>query len=130
MDAGTALQAAVFLALTADPPIGANVADSIPNDAQYPQIEIVGGISRTWRYQGVWGEQPMVEIHVWSRYNGYKEARSLMSEIRNRLDEIDLALNGVALVDIQFYNEDLMMDVDMMTRHGIVRLLATVVVPR
>jgi hypothetical protein len=36
----------------------------------------------------------------------------------------------VALVDIQFYNEDLMMDVDMMTRHGIVRLLATVVVPR
>jgi hypothetical protein len=127
-DAGSALQTAVFSALSAAPPIGAPVYDRVPEDAPYPQIEIIGGMSRTWRYAAIWGEQITVEIHVWSRYDGYKEARSLLAAIRQRLDEQDLPMSGVILVDIQYLNEDLMMDVDNMTRHGIVRLTATCVV--
>ena len=129
-DAGSALQTAVFTALSAAPPIGAAVYDRVPENAPYPQIEILGGISNAWKFAAVRGEQVTVEIHVWSRYDGYKEARALLATIRDRIDEIDLALNGVGLVDIQFLNEDLMLDVDNMTRHGILRFNAICVVPR
>lgn len=129
LDAGSALQTAIWQALTADPPIGAPVYDKVPENATYPQIEITGGISRTWRFAGIWGEQITVEIHVWSRYDGFKEARTLLAAVRQRLDEQDLPMNGVGLVDIQYLNEDLMLDVDSMTRHGIVRFTASCVVP-
>jgi hypothetical protein len=130
MDAGTAVQTAVYQALTAAPPIGAQVSDGPQQGATYPQIEIQGNLSRAWKSAAVRGEQITVEIHVWSRYDGYKEARALIGSIRDRLDEVDLPMNsGADLVDIQFYNEDLMIDVDNITRHGIVRFIATVVVP-
>ena len=128
-DAGSALQTAIFSALTAAPPIGAAVYDRVPENAPYPQIEILGGMSRAWRFSAIWGEQITVEIHIWSRYDGYKEARNLLAAVRQRLDEQDLPMNGVGLVDIQYLNEDLMLDVDNMTRHGILRFNAMCVVP-
>jgi hypothetical protein len=129
MDAGTALQMAVYGALSAAPPIGAPVFDQVPENAAYPQIEIAGGSSRAWKSALVRGEQVTVEIHIWSRYDGYKEARQLLAAVRDRIDEVDLVLpEGVLLVDIQFVEEDVMIDVDDVTRHGWVRFLATVVV--
>jgi hypothetical protein len=130
MDAGTALQTAVYSVLTAAPPIGAGVFDRVPDNATYPQIEIVGGTSRAWKSALVRGEQVTVEIHIWSRYDGYKEARQLLADVRDRIDEVDLPVPaGVTLVDIQFVEEDLMIDVDNLTRHGWVRFLAIVTVP-
>lgn len=127
--AGAALQTAIYSVLTAAPPIGAAVYDKVPENAAYPQIELAGNMSRAWRFTKVWGEQVTVEIHVWSRYDGYKEARLLLDAVRSRLDEQDLPMNGALLVDIQYLNEDLMLDADNMTRHGIVRFNAFVVVP-
>lgn len=131
LDAGAAVQMAVWQALTAAPSIGAGVYDRVPENAAYPQIEITGGMQRDWSHAVVRGEQITVEIHIWSRYNGYAEARSLMAEVRRRLDlqPLVLPVEGMNLVDMMYTTTDLMMDVDMMTRHGIVRFNATVTVP-
>jgi Protein of unknown function (DUF3168) len=131
LDAGAAVQTAVWQALTADPPIGAGVYDRLPENAPYPQIEITGGAQRDWSHAVVRGEQITVELHIWSRYNGFAEARSLMAQVRKRLDlqPLVLPVEGMTLVDLMYTTADLMLDVDMMTRHGIVRFNATVTVP-
>jgi hypothetical protein len=131
LDAGAAVQQAVFQALTAAPPIGAGVFDRVPENAAYPQIEITGSTQRDWSHAVVRGEQITVEIHIWSRYNGFMEARALMAEVRRRLDlqPLVLPVDGMNLVDMMYTTADLMMDVDTMTRHGILRFNATVTVP-
>lgn len=128
-DASTQVAGAVWRALTADPPIGAAVYDRVPEGAAYPQIEMAGGQGRDFSAALVRGEIVTVEIHVWSHYDGWLEARQLMAAVRERLDGMILPLTGATMVDQQYTDHDLMLDPDGLTRHGICRFNVTVTVP-
>ncbi len=118
------LQGAIYAALTAAPSIGASVYDAVPQGAAYPHIEIGEGLTLDWSAGLMRGEEHRVDIHVWSRYRGAKEARELIAKIKDRLHEQALALTGNALVDVRFSDADLAVDADGLTRHGVVRFRA------
>lgn len=125
-DGPTALQAAIYAALIAAPPIGANVYDVVPPNAVFPHIEMAGGTLLSANAIVLSADTHTVEIHVWSRYSGFAEARTLMQAVRDRLDLAGLALTGAALTFIKFAGSDLVMDADGLTVHGIVRFKAMV----
>lgn len=123
-DASLTLQGAVYGALTAAPAIGAAVYDAVPQDAAYPHIEIGDGLTLDWSAALLRGEQHRIDIHVWSRYRGQKEAKELLAKIKDRLHEKSFSLTGSALVDIRFADAETMTDADGLTRHGIIRFTA------
>jgi hypothetical protein len=122
------LYAAIYAALVAAPPIGAGVYEAAPQGADYPHIEIDGGRAYDWSAQLLRGEETLVEIHVWSRYRGHKEARELLGKIKDRLHEQPLSLTGATFIDMRFEDLELFTDADGMTRHGIIRFRATTTV--
>lgn len=124
-DASLTLQAAVYGALAAAPPIGAAVYDAVPQAAAYPHIEIGDGLATDWSAQLLRGERHRIDIHVWSRYRGQKEAKELLAAIKARLHEKAFTLAGNALVDIRVSDSETMTDADGLTRHGIIRFVAT-----
>ena len=123
-----ALFPAIYAALSAAPSLGAGIYDAVPQNAAYPHIEIAPGRAYDWSAILLRGEETIVEIHIWSRYRGYKEARDLMASIKDRLHEQALSLTGATLVDIRFEDSELFTDVDGLTRHGIIRFRATATV--
>lgn len=123
-DASLTLQGAVYGALTAAPAIGAAVYDAVPQDAAYPHIELGDGLALDWSAIRLRGEWHRVDIHVWSRYRGQKEAKELLAKIKDRLHEKAFTLSGNALVDIRFSDAETMTDADGLTRHGIIRFTA------
>lgn len=127
-DAALTLQAAIFAALSAAPPIGASVYDAVPQGTAFPHIEIAGGWVADWSAALMQGEEHTVEIHVWSRTGGFTEARTLMAAVKARLHEVSLSLTGALLIDIRYAGADLFTDADGETRHGIVRFAATTTV--
>lgn len=124
MTAQLPLYAAIYAALVASPPIGASVYEAAPQAAAYPHIEIEGGRAYDWSAQLMRGEETTIEIHVWSRYRGMKEARELLGAIKDRLHEQALTLTGAVLVDLRFVDLELFNDADGLTRHGIIRFRA------
>jgi hypothetical protein len=124
MTAQLPLYAAIYAALIANPAIGAGIYDLVPQDAAYPHIEIAGGRAYDWSAQLLRGEETIIEVHVWSRYRGRKEARELMGKIKDRLHEQTLSLTGATFIDCRFSDLDLFTDADGVTQHGIVRFTA------
>lgn len=123
MTAQLPLYAAIYTALTATS-IGATVYDAVPQNAPYPHVEIAGGRAYDWSAQLMRGEETTVEIHVWSRYRGYAEARTILGAIKDRLHEANLSLTGATFIDCRFNDMDLFTDADGLTRHGIIRFTA------
>lgn len=124
MTAQLPLYAAIYAALAAAPDIGAAIYDTAPQTAAYPHIEIDGGRAYDWSAQLLRGEETIIEIHVWSRYRGYAEARTLLGKVKDRLHEQALTLTGATFIDCRFRDLDLFTDVDGLTRHGIIRFHA------
>ena len=124
MTAQLPLYAAIYTALTANPPIGAGIYDAVPQDAAYPHIEIAGGRAQDWSAQLLRGEETTIEIHVWSRYRGYEEARTLLGKVKDRLHQASLSLTGATYIDCLFTDMDLFTDADGLTRHGVIRFRA------
>jgi hypothetical protein len=118
------LYAAIYTALAASPPIGAGIYDAVPQGAAYPHVEIAGGRAYDWSAQIMRGEETIIEVHVWSRYAGYAEARTLLGKIKDRLHEASLSLTGATFIDCRFSDLDLFTDADGATRHGIIRFTA------
>lgn len=123
-DASLTLQGVVYAALTAAPPIGASVYDAAPQDAAFPHIEIGDSLTLDWSASLLRGEEHRLDIHVWSRYRGNAEVKTLMGAVKNRLHEQSLSLTGNGLVDLRFSDEETMLDADGLTRHGIIRFRA------
>lgn len=124
MTAQLPLYAAVYAALIAGGGVGASVYDAVPQDAAYPHVEIGGGSAFDWSAQVMRGEETTIEVHVWSRYRGYKEARTIMGAVKDKLHHVTLTLSGATFVDVRCTDLDLFTDADGMTRHGIVRFRA------
>lgn len=125
MTAQLPLYAAVYAALAAAPPIGADIYDVVPQNAAYPHIEIGGGQALDWSAALMRGEQTTIEVHVWSRARGRSEARNLLGKIKDRLHEQSLSLSGATFIDCRFSDLDgPFTDADGTTQHGVIRFTA------
>ena len=99
------------------------VYDDSPQNAPYPYVVMGEILTTDWSDKSNPGQEAHSTIHIWSQYAGRKEADEMADGVLQALtrDELDLApdFNGLGYFDS--YN--LIIDIDGVTRHGILKLL-------
>ena len=133
--AGYELQAAITTKLTGDSAhmalIGSRFYDHVPDtvdDASFP-FENVSSVTETWADSFDTGFRAVtLQLDVWSRYHGRKEAYGIQSSqiaLLNRKQDV-ISLATLHLVSIRMDYSDVLEDPDGLTWHGVTRYLALV----
>lgn len=94
-----ALQGAIFAALKDNTAAGANVFDKLTPNV-FPRIQIGGGDAVPDDADCVDGWTVNMQLDVWSKGDGYLEAKTIAGEIHALLHKKALAVAGYRLVDI------------------------------
>lgn len=108
-DGTDALQAALFAVLSdefGDTSAPVPVFDHVPQSIAYPYIVIGDGSSVDWGTKDSVGTEQDVQIEVWSRYRGRKEAHQISARIYDRLHEQALSVADQQCVLIRFESEE------------------------
>jgi hypothetical protein len=98
------------------------VFDAVPKNQSYPYIALGEDTASDWSTKTNSGEEITHTLHVWSRYDGKKEAKEIMNLILESLSQ-PLSIEGGFF--IEFSKVELMEvfdDPDGLTRHGVMRL--------
>jgi Protein of unknown function (DUF3168) len=107
MSASWALQQAVFAELVAndavqdafgDPP---RIFDVAPRGAAFPYCVIGDDAMSDWSTATDTGSEHLLEIRVWSRAGGHKEAKLAAATVQDALDGAVFAVGGETLIDIR-----------------------------
>lgn len=109
------------------------VYDSVPfqPDGQpqtnFPYIVIGDDTLAPWDTDEAVGTSATLTIHVWSRYLGKKEVKTILGQIYSALNRqaANLAATGYNFVDCLFEFSEIMEDIDGKTRHGVCRYRIT-----
>lgn len=99
------------------------VYDDLPKQAPYPYVVMGEMTGRDWSDKIVPGMEVHSTMHIWSQYQGRKEAVEMGDGILQALSKkpLDLSPNFRAVLD-DLDLHDLLIDIDGKTRHGILRL--------
>jgi hypothetical protein len=125
------IQTALFNRLdgdsTLDGLVGNNkIFDDVPQGTAYPYVVIGEETAINSGSKTLDGCEYTLTIHVWSRYRGRKEVKSIMERIYTLLNDYDMVVSGASLVNLRQEFEQVLMDVDGITRHGVIRFRAVV----
>lgn len=120
--AGWELQKAIFARL--DSEIAPPVYDHVPQEAPFPFVVVGDATAAEWGAGDLAGEQHVLSVHIWSRYQKRMEMKQVMGSIKTALDSAPLTLSGQHLVDLRFVFADEFPDPDGVSRHGLVRFRA------
>lgn len=119
------LQQAIYTALTGNADLtalcGGRIYDKVPQDAVYPYI-VIGEADETAAGAGL--TEHGVTLHLWSRYGGAREIKSLGAAIRTALDGVILPLDGHVMLGLMVLSADYLRQSDSETWRGSVRLRA------
>ena len=98
------------------------IYDDHPEQADFPYVTMGEMTARDWSDKFEPGQEVYSTIHIWSRYKGRKEATEMGDAILQALSKssLDLAPNFRAVLQELDMNE-LIIDIDGITRHGIMR---------
>lgn len=119
-DAEYAIREALYGVLSSALPIP--VYDHVPDAAQFPYVEIGDGILVPWRTKTSGGEQATIQIHVWSKYSGFKEVIELSKLIVDTLTAQDIRVeDGQDVVTFDMESRETIKEPDGQTRHGVLR---------
>lgn len=125
---GWDLQKAVYAALAADAPltalIGTALHDHVPQNAAFPFAVIDQTQLRDWSTGTERGSEHVLMLHVWSRYDGKREAYAIADAMREVLDGAELTLDDNRLITLAHQFSDLKRDPDGETYHGVLRFRA------
>ncbi len=102
------------------------IFDATPEQESYP-YDVMGEITASdWSAKGEPGQEVFATIHIWAQYDGRKEADEMADEILQALtiSPLDLSPDFRNVLDGSdiFDSYELMVDIDGVTRHGILRL--------
>ena len=130
MSASWALQQAVFAVLSTndgivdsfgDPP---RVFDVPPRGAAFPYCVIGDDAVSDWSTATEKGSEHALQVHVWSRADGHKEAKLAAQAVEDALDGAELAVTGQALVGIRHLATDFTRESDGETIRAVLRFRA------
>jgi len=102
------------------------VYDDVPEGTAYPYVVIGDDTAVNSGSKTIDGNEHTLNIHVWSRYRGKKEAVEIMERIYTLLHNVDISLSGASLINIRQEFNTVLVDADGITRHGIIRFRAVV----
>lgn len=127
-DPSWAVQQAIFDALTGAAALtallgdgAAGVYDDVPENATFPYVTIGETFLSPFDTKTEIGVEHVVVLHIWSRYEGAKECKQIMTAIYDALNRAALSVSGQTVVDSRFTFAQTMRDPDGETRHGIQR---------
>lgn len=123
------LQKAIFTALNGDSTLGnlvTGVYDCIPDNTAFPYVVIGEETGRNNGTVTLDGLEYTLTMHVWSDYKGSYETKNIMARIYDLLHNQSIAVTGASLVNIRQEFEQIVIDSDGVTRHGIIRFRAVV----
>jgi len=125
------LQLAIFTRLSSQ--LSVPVYDDPPNqlDGQpelgFPFVTIGDDTGTPWDTDNSLGTSATVTIHVWSRYAGRKEVKTIFAAIYTALNRqsTNLTAPGYAFIDCLYEFSEIIEDIDGRTRHGVCRYRVT-----
>lgn len=125
MSALPVIQQAIYSRLTGDSVLMSKVTgvfDYVPDNQTFPYITIGEATSAPYRTFSRFGEEVTVTCHIWSRYDGFKEALDILADMNRLLaDRDDLSVTGYDLICCFFEFSETMRDPDGITRHVVAR---------
>ena len=119
------IQRAVYQALTTDPDLMdaiKGVFDHVPQDQDYPYVNIGEDTSIEWDTDTSLGQQSTLTIHVWSREYGRREVKEIMALIYGVLHRSELEVDNGSVVTCEVEFVETFMEADGVTRHGVLRV--------
>jgi hypothetical protein len=123
-----ALQQAIFAALSASSDlqvlIGNRLFDFVPPDSPFPYVVFGDGSESDWSTATEDGTEHAVQIDVWSREPGHKEAKEIADVIRATLNNAALTVTGATLIDIRHLTTDFSRESDGQTFQARLRFRA------
>ena len=126
------LQQAVYARLVAQL-APRNVYDSPPNQpdgmpaANFPYVVLGDDTLVPFDTDNSLGTSATVTLHIWSRYNGRKEVKTILGEIYTALNRQagNLTATGYKFIDSLYEFGDIIEEADGKTRHGVCRYRIT-----
>jgi hypothetical protein len=118
------IQKAVYSKLTGDITLMGmikGVFDDVPDNQPFPYITIGEATENPFNTFERKGRDTTFTLHIWSQYNGYKEALEILDRMNTLLDNETLPIAGFSLVYCQFENAATIEESDGVTRHVPVR---------
>lgn len=102
-----------------------NVPDSVSSasapDSAFPYVQIGEGQALPDDSSGDdRGMAETIDLHVWSRYAGQKQAKQIMAQIKDALHGVSLSVPGRASALSWVRGMRVFLDPDGRTRHGVV----------
>lgn len=139
-DAAYELQLALVPWLKNDPSvsafIGERVFDFVPRDpatgkvtAQFPFVALGEEQEIPENYDCIEGSEIFLDLHVWSRDPGFREAKRIANAVKASLNDAELPLTDNALVYFVYDGRRVMRDPDGLTSHAVLTFRAGIETP-
>lgn len=123
-----ALQTAIYGVLSGDSQLtsalNSSVYDDVPEAEDFPFVQIGADNALDYSTKDLIGSETVVNIDVWSRYRGSKEAKLIMDRIHSLLHDSNLTVTGHNFINMRMEFSDVIRDPDGITRHGVMRFRA------
>ena len=126
------LQSAVYSLLSGDSSLDTLIGDGriydsvAPQDSAYPYVvigmETVSDVGTNTLDGNIYN----LNIEVWSQYRGQKQIKEVMERIYNLVNNVSISVSGADSVMSNVNNTTTMVEVDGITRHGIVNVDFTI----
>ncbi|MEH6941526.1 DUF3168 domain-containing protein [Bacillus sp. JJ722] len=118
------LQTAVYQRLSSDIKLNeliTGVYDHVPEDTPFPYVVIGEPIGNPFEVKILNVEEISLVIHVWSKYEGKKEAYDILNACHNAM-KYKLDVQGYKVERTQWENAKVFDDIDGVKKHGVVTL--------
>ncbi|GIP38640.1 hypothetical protein J31TS4_19200 [Paenibacillus sp. J31TS4] len=118
------IQQAIYRILTGDAGLMSRIKgvfDDVPENQAFPYITIGEMTSGPFRTFSRFGEEATITLHIWSRYEGFKEASQILGEVNRLLADKEIEIPGYDSATCQYDFSETLRDEDGRTRHIPVR---------
>tara|TARA_R100001015_G_C4619420_1_gene176137 strand:+ start:1131 stop:1541 length:411 start_codon:yes stop_codon:yes gene_type:complete len=126
------LQSAVYTLLSGDSSLDTLIGDGriydsvAPQDSAYPYVVIGMETISDAGTNTLDGNIYNLNIEVWSQYRGQKQIKEVMERIYNLVNNVSISVSGADSVMSYVNTTTTMVEVDGITRHGIVNVDFTI----
>mgnify|MGYP001497770915 FL=1 len=97
------------------------VFDAVPDGQAFPYVTIGDVTSIPYRTYDRFGEECTITLHIWSRYNGFKEASEILDDLNRILADTVFSVPGWEMEGCYYEFSETIRDPDGITRHIPVR---------
>ncbi|WP_226639322.1 DUF3168 domain-containing protein [Priestia flexa] len=99
------------------------VFDEVIEGTPYPYVTIGEPTVLPFETKTSFGEEVAIVLHCWSQYPGKKEAFEILNLILGAITKSPLVITGgFSLLKTELEQMTVIIDIDDVTRHGIIRL--------